>query len=413
MKRLLFLCQALPYPPDGGVKIRSYNVLRLLSREFAVTALCFYRRAEAANPEELRRSINGLKAIADVEAFPIPSEHSKARFVLDHLRSVTTSRAYTISSYETSHFRMRLRELIETQAFDLVHLDSLDLAGYIPMLSGFPVVCVHHNVESALLQRRAETMSGLLRAYVSYQARLTEKEERRWCPFVQLNVTVSEIDRVELQKIAPAAQFIVIPNGVDTHAFRYADRPEPEHGIVFVGGYSWQPNRDAMEHFCLEVLPLLRARGISAKVTWVGRAPDAIKREYAKRYGIHLTGYVDDIQPIVRGAACYVAPLRAGGGTRLKILDAWAMGKAVVSTTVGCEGLDARDGENILVRDTTTAFAEAVEAVLSDSELRRRLGAAARQTAETQYDWEVIGKQMLPYYRNLSARGRRLAKPVR
>ena len=402
MKRLLFLCQTLPFPPDGGVHIRTYNVLRLLSREFDVTALCFYRTSTRASTDEVRPSLRGLQNLARVEVFPIPQEHSRVRLLFDHVRSLISKRAYTVWAYESSSFRKRVKELTKTGQFQLVHMDSLDLAGYLPVLAGLPLVCVHHNVESALLRRRAVTTRGLAGRYIALQARLTEMEERRWCPAISLNVAVSDADRQAFERIAPTARFIVIPNGVDTQTFQSTDASQ--EGIVFVGGYSWQPNRDAMEHFCSEVLPRLRAQGIRANVTWVGRAPDAVKREYAKRYGVHLTGYVNDIRPVVQGAACYVAPLRAGGGTRLKILDAWAMGKAVVSTTVGCEGLDARDGENILVRDAPEDFADAVEAVLTDAELRRRLGAEARRTVEQLYDWEVIGDKMLPYYRNLGAR---------
>lgn len=399
VKRLLFLCQTLPYPPDGGVNIRTYNVLRLLAREFAVTALCFYRAAERRNSDEVRHSIGGLQPFARVEAFPIPQEHNPLRLLIDHFRSLVTGRAYTVSAYESALFRNRISELLAADEFDLVHLDSLDLLGYIPLMAGIPIVCVHHNVESSLLRRRAATAAGLKRLYIAHQSRLTEIEERRWCPIVALNVTVSEADRGTLQGIAPHARFVVVPNGVDTQFFR----PEKlaQEGIVFVGAYSWQPNRDAMEYFTSEILPRLRAHRIEASVTWVGRASNAIQHEYAERHGVRLTGYIDDIRPLVQRAACYVAPLRAGGGTRLKILDAWAMGKAVVSTSVGCEGLDARDGENILVRDAPEEFANAVEAVLADEDLRQRLGASARYTAETLYDWEVIGRPMLNHYRQL------------
>jgi glycosyltransferase involved in cell wall biosynthesis len=171
--------------------------------------------------------------------------------------------------------------------------------------------------------------------------------------------------------------------------------------LVFVGGYSWYPNRDAMAYFGKTILPLVRRRYPDLSVTWVGRAPDAVKRDFENLYGIRLTGYVDDVRPVVSGAACYVVPLRVGGGTRLKILDAWAMGKAVVSTSIGCEGLDARDGENILIRDTPESFAEAVDAVLKDDDLRTRLERNARATAESVYDWSVIGGPMLREYLHL------------
>lgn len=401
--RLLMLCQTLPYPPDGGVHIRTYNVMRLLAREYDITALCFYRAAERSTKEKVVESLGGLRPLAAVEAFPIPQEHSRWRLLADHSKSVLSGRAYTVQAYESREFRARLAELLSSQTFSLVHMDSLDLSAYLPMMTDvhLPIACVHHNVESALLRRRSQTTPGLAGRYIGLQARLTEAEERRWCPEIPLNVTVSDTDRGILEKIAPGGRFVVVPNGVDTSAFQCSGGPK--QGIVFVGSQSWQPNRDAMDYFCVHVLPLLRAAGVDDSVTWVGRASDAVRREYEHKYGIRLTGYVDDIRPLVAASACYIAPLRAGGGTRLKILDAWAMGKAVVSTAVGCEGLDARDGENILVRDTSESFADAVKLVLTDRILAERLGAGARRTAETQYDWEVIGKPMLAHYRELCA----------
>jgi glycosyltransferase involved in cell wall biosynthesis len=222
-----------------------------------------------------------------------------------------------------------------------------------------------------------------------------EREERTWCPRVALNVAVSDADRREFQRLAPAARITVVPNGVDVEKF--VPRAAQGGGIVFVGGMTWFPNKDALRYFACEILPLLRAAGNQDEVTWVGRALPGAHDTYSAQ-GITLTGYVDDIRPYVQNAACYVVPLRVGGGTRLKILDAWAMGKAVVSTSVGCEGLDARDGWNILIRDDPREFALAVQQVLSDTELRARLGAGARQTAERIYSWRVIGKAMHAEY---------------
>jgi glycosyltransferase involved in cell wall biosynthesis len=146
-----------------------------------------------------------------------------------------------------------------------------------------------------------------------------------------------------------------------------------------------------------EILPLIRA-ATNEPVSWVGHAPDSVRAQLAERYGIRMVGFVDDIRPIVQDAACFVVPLRVGGGTRLKILDAWAMGKAVVSTAVGCEGLDAVDGENILVRDDPHEFASAVVDVLNDAQLRGRLEIAGRVTAETTYDWNRIYDKMIGAY---------------
>ena len=398
--KLLFLAQTLPYPPDGGVQIRTYNVMRLLAREFDVTALCFYRTGLLPTPKRVADSVHKLRELANIQEFPIPQEHSKPRLLLDHARSVLTGRAYTVTAYESRAFRERLAGLLATTQFDIAHVDSLDLAGYLPLLQHLPVVCVHHNVESSLLRSRAETFSQPLRAYMQHQATLTEREERRCMPRLRLNVTVSTDDARQLEQLAPGSRFAVVPNGVDTAIFQPADPPDAK-GLVFVGGHSWQPNRDAMSFFCQDILPVLRSLGTDPPITWVGSASEDAKREYTSKYRVNLTGYVDDIRPYVHAAACYIAPLRAGGGTRLKILDAWAMGKAVVSTSVGCEGLEARDGENILIRDTPEEFAAAIKALLEDVDLRRRIARGARETAERLYDWEVIGRDMIGHYRSI------------
>ncbi|HXF94745.1 MAG TPA: glycosyltransferase family 4 protein [Gemmatimonadales bacterium] len=400
--KLLFLSQALPYPPDGGVKIRTYHVLRLLAREFDVTALCFHRLRHGWSPDAVPTAVEALGAFARVEAFPIPQEHSRLRLLWDHFRSGVGGRVYTNYVYDSSRFRARLLRWLEAVRFDLVHADSLDLSGYFPLLEarGLPVVCVHHDAQSKLLGRRAGHERGWRRAYVRHQSRLMAREERFWCPRVALNVAVSDLDREVLASIAPGGRFTVIPNGVDVEAFR----PEPgrDEGLVFVGGTSWFPNRDAIHYFCREILPHIRREQPTAPVWCVGRSTPEERRGFAAEYGVTLTGYVPDVRPYVRDAGCFVVPIRVGGGTRIKILDAWAMGKAVVSTSIGCEGLAAVDGENILVRDTPEAFARAVVDVLTRPALRHRLGEAGRATVERRYSWDAIGRKMHSIYRGVA-----------
>ena len=399
--KLLFLSQTLPYPPDSGTAIRSYNVLRLLARDYDVTALCFYRRATTPH---LDGSLAALRTMVPVvEAFPIEQEHKSTRLLWDHARSMLTGRAYTAFAYESAAFTHALLSHLENETFALAHLDSLDLGAYVPALDGVPVVAVHQNVESALLRRRAANESSLpRRAYLRMQAHLMETEERRWSPRVALNLAVSDADAAELRALVPNARFEMIPNGVDVDTFVPSKVPV-EDDIVFVGGMSWFPNADALEFFDEAILPLVRARDESVKVTWVGRAKPEVVERYATRR-IQLTGHVDDIRPYVAKAACYVVPLRIGGGTRLKILDAWAMGKAVVSTSVGCEGLEAVDGQNILIRDDPAAFAAAVSTVLHDTGLRLALERNARITAERLYSWDVIGERMRRLYGEVLAR---------
>ena len=398
--KLLFLCQNLPFPPDGGALIRSYHTLRLLSEEYEVTALCFFRKASRANPDAVSRGRQGLETVArSVEVFPIPQESNRLRLFLDHALSLLSRRAYTRWTYESRDFRRRVESLIQEHDFDVVHLDSLDLVGYLPALRGRRVVVAHHNVESQLLRRRGWSEKGLRARYLRIQAGLTEKEERRWCPRVDLNIAVSDEDRTSLQRIAPDSQVIVVPNGVDTQAFR-PTYENPSADIVFVGGHTWFPNRDGMEHFTESILPLIRESLPEVTVTWVGRAPAEVIKEMS-HHGIHMTGYVDDIRPFVHRAKCFIVPLRVGGGTRLKILDAWSLGKAIVSTPEGCEGLVQLHEQNIMIAADSQSFADAVITVLTDSALRCHLGTHGRTTAINHYDWVIIGRHMRKHIRHI------------
>jgi glycosyltransferase involved in cell wall biosynthesis len=396
---LLFLCQTLPYPPDGGVWIRTYHVLRLLARAFDITALCFERAPMAGNAAALDAAAGcaALSQFARVEVFRIPQRHSRVRFAWDHIRSTARRRVYTTYLFDSNAFQRRLDEILRSTPVDLVHMDSVDLGRYLDSCRDVPVVCVHHDVNSALLRRRAEVeRSEFRRAYLRHQARLMQDAERQWCPRVALNVMVSEQDRVALQAIAPGARVAIVPNGVDVDEFQ--PNEAPARGVAYVGGLHWFPNLDAIEFFGREILPCLRAATDDPPVRWIGSASAEQRERFRNQFGIEVTGYVDDVRPCMQAAACHIVPLRAGGGTRLKILNSWAMGKPVVSTSIGCEGLAAVDGDNILIRDDPKAFARAVDEVLAHPDLGRRLGQSGRVTVERQYSWDVIGRDLIDTY---------------
>jgi glycosyltransferase involved in cell wall biosynthesis len=390
VKRLLFLSHRVPFPPHNGAALRTYNILRLLARDFEIVGLCFDRGDRATAHLGLAQRLAGLTPFGQFEAFPIPQELERSRFVQDHLRSVLTGRPYTWYTHDSAPFIARLRTLLAERHFDVVHVDSLDLVRLLPVVQKLPIVCTHHNVESELLRRRGG-------AYLRHQARAIERAEREWLPRVALNIAVSPDDAAMFRTLSPTARVEVIPNGVDTDYFAPCDADHP-NGCVFVGGTSWYPNRDALQWFVTDIIPRLGA----TKTTWVGRATEAERRSFANVSCLDLTGYVDDIRPYVGAAACYIAPLRVGGGTRLKLLDAWAMGKAIVSTSIGAEGLGARHEENMLIADTGEAFADAIARILGDAELRRRLGAAARRTAMERFSWDVIGATMRDLYQDVA-----------
>lgn len=398
--KLLFLCHTLPFPLDGGGWIRTYHVLRLLAREFDVTLLCFERVgvSHRRGGSDIDRGRAALSKFAAVEIFPVAQNDSRVRYLWDHLRSVLQRRVYTDFVYDSKAMRERLETLLREQRFDLVHCDSLDLEDYLPLCEGIPLVCAHFDVESAFWRRRAQIEgSAPRRWYYGFQAERMEQRERRWSARADLNVMVSELDGARLQELSPQARWTVVPNGVDIEEFS----PEPgiEAGVAYIGGTNWGPNLDALRFFCDEILP--HVSGVNGPVRWVGSASEREQRHYRERFGVELTGYVEDVRPSMRDAMCIIVPLRTGGGTRLKILNAWAMAKPVIATRVGCEGLEAVDGQNILVRDDPVEFADAIRRLAEDAALRRRLGENARQTAEQRYSWNVIGDSMLATYRGL------------
>ncbi|HEV7837800.1 MAG TPA: glycosyltransferase family 4 protein [Gemmatimonadaceae bacterium] len=404
-RRILFLSQSLPFPPHSGVTNRTYHVLRELQRDFDVTLVAFSRRNHQPDASARSQSAAALqKELADVMTpVEIGSEWSFVTKLVNHARSLVSREPYVFYEYGGSRFSRQLKEAVDRASPDLLHLDSMDLYRWLPSLPALPTSCTHHSIESELLRLRAKRIpNAAVRAYMMHQGDLMEKIERRLCPRFDINVMTSETDAERLRALAPGSRTSVVPNGVNVDYFR----PTPLHAVVpgrvtFLGPTYMFPNRDAVQFFLAEAWDRVRTRCPESSLHLIGKSSAADKDRFQSRPGVVSQGYVPDIRPHFAEAACAVVPIRVGGGTRLKILDAWAMGKAVVSTSIGCEGLQTAEGRNILIRDDPVEFAEAVIQVLSDSELRERLGREGRATVEQTYAWPVIGHQLNSLYRGL------------
>lgn len=405
--RVLFLSQSLPYPPHSGVAARTFNILTQLQQEYDVDLVAFHRRNHQPDRLALDRAWEALQRHVGFVAEPtsIPSEHSVGRKIWDHLRSIVSGRVYTYYEYSSRGFAERLRAAIRVRAPDLVHLDSLDLHRWLGAVPQVPVACTHHDVDSDLLRRRACFLqSSLQRHYFQLQANRIERLERELCPRLALNVMMSDVDARKLRARAPGARTMVVPNGTDTDYFQPIGTTPVAGRVVFVGPTHSHPNRDAVEFLLHQIWPTIRAAAASASLQLIGRSEPADQARYNAEPGVTALGHVPDIRPALADALCCVVPIRIGGGTRLKILDAWAMGKAVVSTSIGCEGLDALDGENILIRDTPDAIADAVLHVLGDAQLRGRLERNARRTVVEAYGWGIVGGRIRAAYNELLGR---------
>lgn len=339
--------------------------------------------------------------------FPFDGSFSRARDIWDHLRSVVARRPYVHYVHESAGFEAELRRVTAERRIDLVHIDSLDLLRFVPLVRCLPIACNHHNAESVLLRRRADREAGIRAANIRHQARLLARAEAELVPRFDMHVAVSPVDAQQLQVIAPRARFTVIANGVDAEFFRPAAAGR-RVGSVFVGGTTWFPNLDGLAWFTSDILPAMRAAGLNGGVKWVGRVTDEQRAEFGQPE-IRFTGYVDDIRAHVLSSACFIAPLRMGSGTRLKILDAWAMGTPVVATRIAGEGLDAVDDENVLLADDPATFVRAMARVMTDSNRAARLGANGRATAERTYSWDVVGNKLRSTYLHLARRRRSAA----
>lgn len=401
---MLFLSQCLPYPPDSGVTKRTFNIIKELATDYRISLVAFSRRNHQSDQDALRASAEALSKAVDYVAQPsrIPSETSGFARVFRHLKSLLTGEAYTYYIYDSPVYRQALRNTLSSASFDAVHIDSMDLYRWIECLPDIPATCTHHSIESELMRLRAERTDHVWeRWYMCRQADRIEHLEKTLTPSFSRNLMMSHLDAEKLTQLAPQAKTAVVPNGVDTDTFRRTTRERRAGEVVFLGPTYMFPNLDGIRYFLDEIWPNVRHNHSSATFTIIGKCPEELAEEFEAHPGVSSTGYVDDIRPIVSRASCFVVPLRVGGGTRLKILDAWALECPVVSTTLGCEGLQTEEGENILIRDEPIAFAEAVADVLENGDRANQLGEAGRRTVEDQYDWSVIGADLRDIYSHL------------
>jgi len=381
------------------VASRTFNILKQLQVEYDVDLVAFSRVCHQPDRVARQAAWDALRSAATFVVEPTPIPDTAPRKIWDHLRSVFSGRAYTYYEYESDAFADRLHAVLRTRTPDLVHLDSVDLHRWLPDLGQVPITCTHHNIESELLRRRAQHPNQvLLRHYLLLQAARVERLEREVCSRLALNVMVSEVDAEKLRALAPGVATMVVPNGTDTVYFEPNGTASVAGRVAFVGGTYSYPNRDAVEFLLREIWPRVRAADATVSLRLIGRGAPADRVRYDAEPGVTTLDYVPDIRPPLSEARCCIVPIRIGGGTRLKILDAWAMGRAVVSTSIGCEGLDAADGENILIRDTPDALAGAVLQVLRDPQLRARLERNGRRIATEMYNWDVVGRRIRAAY---------------
>jgi sugar transferase (PEP-CTERM/EpsH1 system associated) len=388
--RILWLKSDLLLPLDKGGKLRTWHLMRHLARRHEITYLAF------AEPDTPPQSVEGMREVAaHVETVPRrDARKGSLRFYADAAAHLVDPLPYAVGKYRSSAFRRRLQALLRERRFDLVVSDFLVPVVNLPRTLPCPSVVFTHNVESEIWRRHAETSGNpLVRALLRSQHRRMLRFEGRALARFDGVLAVSDADRAAFDRLYPGAvrqPAYVVPTGVDVEYFDAAPSDPRSRTLVFTGSMDWLPNEDAMVFFAREVLPLIRAEEPDVRLSIIGRTPTPAVRRLADDPAIVVTGRVDDVRPSVREGAVYIVPLRIGGGTRLKIFEAMAMGKAVVSTTVGAEGLPVVNGEHLLLADEPRGFARAVVRLMRDLDRRRQIEAAARALVVEHYDWSAV-----------------------
>ena len=406
---ILWVSHFVPYPPSGGAFQRSYNLLRETARKNDVYLIALKRKPSTHPRAEMDMARKKLCAFCkEVVIIDISSRISGAPLYLLALKSLFRGIPLSVSMYQFPEMSHYIRQASEKIKFDVVHFDTISLAAYLEDIDGkIPKVMNHHNVESFMMMRRsAKEPNPLKKLFFRIEGQRLLRYEEKYCQKFQLNLSISELDKEMFQGIAPDARFEVVDNGVDTRYFLPENDYKKKNRLIFAGRLDQYYNRDAILHFCAKTWPLVREANPEMRLAIIGSgtAPVQLLEIARKDPRIDMIGHVDDVRPYFADSLAMICPIQDGGRTRLKVLDAMAMGMPIVSTTIGCEGIDAANEEELLIADTPEEFNDMINKIYTDDELRASLGTRARDKVESRYSWSIIGEKLNGFYAEIKDR---------
>lgn len=376
---ILMLTPYLPYPPISGGRSRTYNLVKHLSQQYRITLVCFGR------PEEQQFDLTPMDEFAKmivIDRDPSPGTLKAA------ILSLTSPRPITMRLYNNPQMEATLADIIAHQAVDVIHVESFYMVQNLPKNHGKPVLMSEPAIEYTVWAQHARVADPwYTRPGIAIEAmKMRISEPQVWANADRVGA-MSEVDKTIMKKVAPKSHPVLTPNGVDIEFFQIDDSIQRDsQTAVFMGDYKYFPNTDAVQYFVADILPLIRAKRPDFKLTLLGKDPSpellALQSEH-----INVTGLVDDTRPYLQGSALFICPLRSGSGTRFKLMESLACGCPVVSTSLGCEGLGATDGEHMLIRDDPQGFADAVITLLDNSDQGQAMGKAGREWVVQKHAW--------------------------
>ncbi len=381
--RILFAALDVPFPITSGRRLRNWALLQALAEDGHQVTIVYFDEPGASDngPSELR------VICRNVDAIPQPNRcngYTSANW--RRVQALTSALPYGAWRLRSLRYQRKLQEWLAREPFDALICDDIYVAANIPLRSDVPIVINKHGIGTVVLQRfLPNERNPFKKIYGQLELLKTRRWEASVCNQSALIMACSEKDRAEIALLSPGATVTIVPNVIDVREYEPAPSMN-NHTVVFVAYMGWYPNQDAVEFFVTSVLPTLRILVPDVKFVAAGRnPPDDFRRRLCKVPGVEFTGTVPDIRPIISEAAVCVVPLRIGTGTRLKILEAAALERPIVSTRIGAEGLDFTDGTEIVLADDPQRFASEIAALLSSPDRARAIGIAARRRVEHHY----------------------------
>jgi len=399
---ILFISATVPYPATDGGRIRVLNLLKQIAQSNHVTFLALEMLPTDQEGIEYLRNL-GIET--HLSEFGIRNSEFGIRIIA---RAVFQNRPLTVAKYYVPAMESTIKRIIQSRMFDVIHFEMLHTGQYLQAFPDLrvPTLLSLQNIDSSIWRRLARQTGNPLQKFVFWmQYRSFRRYERLMAEKFSACACVSEEDKNLLADLCPEISIEVIPNGVDVESYQPDHSLTEESTLVYTGSMDWLPNEDAVLYFHEQLFPLIEAQIPRVKFYIVGQNPTERVKQLSQRNNVIVTGMVDDVKPYIAKASVYVVPLRIGGGTRLKILEALAMEKAVVSTTIGCEGLQLTPDKDILVADEPEKFAQLVIQLAQDEKFRRQLGKSGRKRVEEKYDWRSIGKHLNELYERIISEG--------
>ena len=387
--RILFLQKRILFPNNTGGKIRTLNVVRHLAKWHDVTYLCNVQASDEQHLDAMCELGVRLELIPWKE-----TPRGSLKFFFELAQNTLSPYPYNVSKDYDKSLRQRAIELLEEEPYDLVICDFVQMARNAIGLDAPAKVLFQHNVEAQIFERHSKTDSGWLRRrYMALQWRKMQRFEGYAGRQFDTVVAVSHGDREIYERDYGWDNVEVIDTAVNLDYFSPSTDAEQPDRVLFLGSMDWLPNQDGVDHFVSTTWPLIRSARPGAVFQIVGRNPSEAIRQLARTEGVEVLGTVPDVRPFLAEAAVVVVPLRIGGGTRLKIFEAMAMEKAVVSTELGAEGLPVESDNHLILADEPAQFADAVVDLLADSERRSQLASNARRLVVENFSAETVARQ--------------------